>query len=83
MPFFIAPGKRVSAFLVLFCKLFFAFFGLKEHVVRIADFLFPALPDFSVPAPIVKLNLVQVFQKFLVKFGLQFKSKSREQLCRF
>ena len=44
---------------------------------------FPEFPDFSVPAPIVKLKLVQVFKKFLVKFGLQFKGKTREQLCRF
>jgi hypothetical protein len=29
-----------------------------------------------------KVKLVQVFQKFLVKFGLQFKSKTWEQLCR-
>ena len=79
----VSSCERVSAFLALSCKLLFAFFGLKQHVVRIAEFLFPALPDFSVPAPFVKLKLVQVFEKFLVEFGLQFKSKTVELLCRF
>ena len=76
-------SKPESTFLALFCKLLFAFFGLKQHVVRIAQVLFPALPDLSVPAPFVKLKLVQVLEKFLVEFGLQFKSKIWEQLCRF
>jgi len=75
--------ERASPFLALFCELLFAFFGLDQHVIRIADFLFPSLSDFSVAAPIVQLKLVQVFKKFLVKFGLQFKSKARELLCRF
>ena len=39
-------------------KLFFSFFGLKQYVVRIAQVLFPALSRFSVPAPIIKLDLV-------------------------
>jgi len=71
--------ESVSAFFALFCKLPFAFLGLKQHVVRVAEFFFPALPHFSVPAPFIKLKLVQVFKKFLVKFGLQFKSKTREE----
>ena len=71
------------AFFALFGKLLFAFFGLNENVVRIADMLFPALPRFAVLVPIVKLKLVQVFEKFLVKFGLQFLSKTGKQFCRF
>ena len=77
----VSSCKRVSVFLALFGKLLFSFFGLKQYVVRIAQVLFPALSRFSVTAPVVKLKLVQVFEKFLVKFGLQFKSKTREQLC--
>jgi hypothetical protein len=57
---------RISVSCVV-SQVLFAFFGLKQHVVRIADFLFPSLPDFSVPAPIVKLKLVQAFEKFLVE----------------
>jgi len=68
--------------LALSGKLLFSFFGLKQHIVRIAQILFPALSHFSVPAPIVKLKLMQVFKKLLVKFGLQFKSKTGELLCR-
>jgi hypothetical protein len=54
---------------------------MKRHRDRGDAFVF--LPDFSVPAPFIKLKLVQVFEKFLVEFGLQFKSKTGEQLCRF
>jgi len=40
--------------LALFCKLLFAFFGVNENIVRIADFFFPTLPCFSVAVPVVK-----------------------------
>lgn len=60
---------------MLFGKLLFAFFGVNENVVRTADLLFPALPDLSVVAPVLKLKLVQVFKKFLVDANL-----SREAL---
>jgi hypothetical protein len=75
--------KRVSGFLALFRKLLFSLLGLKQYIVRIAHVLFPALSRFPVTAPVVKLKLVQVFQKFLVEFGLQFKSKTWEELCHF
>jgi hypothetical protein len=69
-------SASAHGFLALFRKLLFSFFGLKQYVVWIAQVLFPALSYFSVTAPIVKLKLVQVFQKFLVKFSLQLKSKT-------
>src|SRR5579864_3281246 len=68
-----------SAFLALFCKLLFAFFGLNENVVRIAQMLFPALPYFSVAAPVVKLKLMQVFKKLLIEFRLQLLGETREK----
>jgi hypothetical protein len=55
----------------LFCKLLFAFFGVDENIIGIAEMFLPALPSFPVLAPIVKLKLVQVLKKFLVEFGLQ------------
>jgi len=72
----VSSCEFVSAFLALFCKLLLTFFGLNENVVRITEMLFPFVADFSVPAPIVKLKLMQVFKKLLVEFGLQFKSKT-------
>jgi hypothetical protein len=82
-----ATGKSVSAhessFLALLRKLLFAFFGLKQHVVRIAQALFPALPCFPVAVPLIKLKVVQVFQKFLVKFGLQFQREARKKFAGF
>lgn len=48
---------------------------MDKHVVRIAQMLFPSLPRFAVPVPIVKLKLMQLFEQFLVEFGLQFKSE--------
>jgi hypothetical protein len=73
----------LSCFLALLGKLLFAFFGMNENVVRIAEMLFPFLAGFAEAAPIVKFKLVQLFEKFLVEFGLQFKSKIRKQFCRF
>lgn len=54
---------------------------MDKHIVRVSKFFFPRLPDFAIAVPIVQFKLVQVFQKFLVEFGLQFKSKTGEQLC--
>ncbi len=45
--------------------------------------LFPLLPDFAVAAPVFKLKLVQVFQKFLVHFRLQLLREAGKQFCRF
>jgi len=67
----------------LFGKLLFAFFGMNENVVRIAQMLFPFLAGFAVASPIVKLKLVKGFEKFLVKFGLQFSGKTRKQFSGF
>jgi hypothetical protein len=64
--------------LALFRKLLLAFFGMNENVVRIAEMFFPFFAGCAVTSPIVKLKLVKVFEKFLVKFGLQFKGKTRE-----
>ena len=60
--------ERESAFLALFSELLSAFFSVDENVVRVAEMLLPFLAGFSVVAPIVKLKLVQVFEKFLIKF---------------
>ena len=76
-------GFLLGCFLALFGKLLFAFFGMNENVIRVAEMLFSTLSSFPVAAPIVKLKLVQVFEKFLVEFGLQFKSKTWEQFYRF
>jgi hypothetical protein len=45
-PAFSGSGLVVceSAFLVLFGKMLFAFFGLKQNTVGIAQVFFPALP---------------------------------------
>src|SRR5580765_7485879 len=72
-----------SAFLALLCELLFAFFGVNENVVRIAEMLFPFLTGFAMTTPIVKLELVQVFEKLLVKFGLQFLGETWEKFSRF
>src|SRR6266571_9181064 len=63
------------AFLALFFELLSAFFGVDENVVRVAEMLLPFLASFSVAAPIVKFDLMQVFEKFLIKFGLQLKGE--------
>lgn len=67
----------------LFSELLSAFFSVNENIIGIAQMFFPLLPDFAVASPVVKFELVQVFQKLLVKFGLQLLSKSGEQLRRF
>jgi hypothetical protein len=54
-----------------------------ENVVRIAEIFFPFLAGFAVTSPIVKLKLVQGFEKFLVKFSLQFSGKTRKQFSGF
>jgi hypothetical protein len=49
---------------------FFAFFDLNENIVGIARFLVPRISDLAIAVPIVKLKLVQVFEKVLIDFGL-------------
>ncbi len=58
------------AFLALLGELLSAFFGMDENVVRVAEMLFPFLTGLAVTSPIVKFKLVQVFEQFLVDFGL-------------
>jgi len=67
----------------LFGKLLFAFFSMNKYIVRVAEFLFPALSSFPVAAPIVKLKLVQVFEKFLVEFRLKLLGKTRKSFAVF
>ena len=74
---------RKSAFLASFRKLLSAFFGMNEHVVRIAQVLFPALPCFPVAVPFVKLKLVEVLKKFLVEFSLQFLREAGKEFAGF
>jgi hypothetical protein len=54
----------LSERLALLCQLFSAFFGLNQHVLRVAQVLFPTLPRFPVAASVIKLKVMQVFQKF-------------------
>lgn len=70
--------ERESAFLALFGKLLSAFFGLDENVVGMVEMFFVFIAGFPVVAPIVEFELVQGFEKLLIKSGLQFKSKTRE-----
>jgi hypothetical protein len=69
--------------LSMFGKLLFAFFGVNENVVGIAEMLFVFVSGLSVTSPIVKLKLMQVFEKFLVKFGLQLLGETRKKFGRF
>ena len=54
----------------LFGKLLSTFFSLNENIVGITEFLFPRLSDFAEAVPVIKLKLVQVFEKVLIDFGL-------------
>jgi hypothetical protein len=72
-----------GCFFALFGEFFFAFFSVNENIVRIADFLFPALPCFPVAVPVVKFKLVQVFEKFLVEFCLKLLGETRKKFGRF
>jgi hypothetical protein len=56
---------------------------MNKNVVRISEMLFPLLAGFAVAAPVVKLKLVQVFQKLLVHFRLQLLRETGKQFCRF
>jgi hypothetical protein len=76
-------GFLLGCFLALFGEFFPALFSMNENVVGVAEMLFVFVSGLSVTPPIVKLKLMQVFEKFLVKFGLQFKSKTREQFRYF
>ena len=69
--------------LALLGKLLFAFFGMDENVVRIAEMFFPFLAGFAVTAPIVQLKLLQVFEKLLVEFRLKFLGETRKKFGRF
>ncbi len=70
-------------FLTLFGKLLFAFFGMDEHIVRVAEFFIPSVSDLAEAVPIVKFKLVQVFKKVLIDFGLQLLGQTGEQFYRF
>jgi hypothetical protein len=58
------------AFLALLSKLFSSFFSKDENIIGIAEMLFVFLAGLPVLVPIVKLKLVQVFEKLLVEFCL-------------
>src|SRR5215831_14253567 len=64
-------GFQYRGSLALFRQLLTPFLGMNEHIVRIAEFLFPRDPRLAEPMHVAQFDVVQDAHHVLIDFGLQ------------